>query len=370
MVMPVTLSTQDGRDSPGRRAAAGLKPSGFDQCTSYAQARWVWLIIVSCSLLLTTAIVAAVAVFAAAAFAVLPRDEFTIAIVPLTVGAICIIVVLIWLAESTLATKPDNILPFLAELRDSSKITQRIRLIYHLLAACWRPVYGPQMQPGGPAAVPPAPEDGTPGQGANAGASQAIAPYQHRNAASTVVSAGDQQAPSCQARPSMLIRTSPHDGAQQVDQASGPGHASQAVDGGGSAQSAPATGSGSASQMLASAGPQPAAPRTQPGDAPHRVAVAGAPLQATGRPGPGMSQTVIGAGSAGQHVPHAATGQQTVPRPRQLMLLRRLSADGGQQSVGASDPGDIPLRSVRRHSSKICQYVSAGWHSSGSAGRP
>ena len=78
------------------------------------QARWVWLILVSCSLFLTIAILAAVAAFAAAAFAVLPKHEYALAAVPLGFGACSVGSVLLWLVRSTWATKPSDMLPFLS----------------------------------------------------------------------------------------------------------------------------------------------------------------------------------------------------------------------------------------------------------------
>ena len=77
------------------------------------QARWVWTIIVSCSLFLTIAIIAAVAAFAAAAFAVLPRDQFVLAAVPLGVGMCSVSGVLLWLLRSTWASKPTKMRRFL-----------------------------------------------------------------------------------------------------------------------------------------------------------------------------------------------------------------------------------------------------------------
>ena len=80
---------------------------------SVLQVRWVWLIIVSCSMFLTFAIVAAVGAFAAAAFAVLPRHLYALAIVPVAVGMCSIVIVLGWLIQSTWATKPSKMLGFI-----------------------------------------------------------------------------------------------------------------------------------------------------------------------------------------------------------------------------------------------------------------
>ena len=77
------------------------------------QARWIWTIIVSCSLVLAIAIVAAVAAFAAAAFAVLPRHQNKLAALPFAFGAFSVTGALIWLAQSTMATKPTNMSSFI-----------------------------------------------------------------------------------------------------------------------------------------------------------------------------------------------------------------------------------------------------------------
>ena len=79
----------------------------------FRQARWVWTIIVSCSLFLTIAIIAAVAAFAAAAFAVLPRDQFALAAIPLGIGMCSVGGVLLWLLRSTWASKPTKMRRFL-----------------------------------------------------------------------------------------------------------------------------------------------------------------------------------------------------------------------------------------------------------------
>ena len=84
-----------------------------NQPLCFLQVRWVWLIIVSCSMFLTFAIVAAVGAFAAAAFAVLPRHLYTLAIVPVAVGMCSIVIVLGWLIQSTWATKPSKMLGFI-----------------------------------------------------------------------------------------------------------------------------------------------------------------------------------------------------------------------------------------------------------------
>ena len=64
---------------------------------------------------LTIAIVAAVGAFAAAAFAVLPRHLYALAIVPVAVGMSSIVIVLGWLAQSTWATKPSKMLGFIGK---------------------------------------------------------------------------------------------------------------------------------------------------------------------------------------------------------------------------------------------------------------
>ena len=97
----------------GLNAGSSLPCTHEQQLARCWQARWVWTIIVSCSLFLTIAIVAAVAAFAAAAFAVLPRDQFALAAVPLGVGMCSVGGVLLWLLRSTWASKPTKMRRFL-----------------------------------------------------------------------------------------------------------------------------------------------------------------------------------------------------------------------------------------------------------------
>jgi len=94
------------------------------------QAPWVWFIIVSCSAVLTLAILAAVAAFAAAAFAVLPRDEYKVIYGPLAVGGSIILAVFAGLAVSTWAARPIDTGKFVSKLLGVSWLKQEMRRIY------------------------------------------------------------------------------------------------------------------------------------------------------------------------------------------------------------------------------------------------
>jgi len=78
-------------------------------------AAWVWSVLVGCSLLLTSALLAAGGAFAARAYMELPADTYVYAAVPVSIGTGLVIAALTALAQDAGAVKPANTMAFLAK---------------------------------------------------------------------------------------------------------------------------------------------------------------------------------------------------------------------------------------------------------------
>ena len=71
------------------------------------QVTWVWFIIISCSALLAASILAAVAAFISAAFAVLPSSQHAIMIVPVSIGGAGLLIATLMLALAMWTVRGD-----------------------------------------------------------------------------------------------------------------------------------------------------------------------------------------------------------------------------------------------------------------------